>query len=397
MPIKVGILDVGEPVVPIYVDAHYHFTYLLLTWGYCPITLVKLSNDHPHLISRERLVRTLTDAAGWNLWVMSLNSRLDDFRKAEHMGPPISVIICSHGNEYLLDRCLSSTENLDYGAYEVLVVDDSAHRTGLAKITDKYGVRLANEEGIGIGNLRNCGIAESSHDLIAFVDADCLVTAGWLRGIASAFNDSAEVMAVTGMVMPSELETSAQIDFEFRGFMNKGVEPFSARWDSLASLRKYSPTDWGTGANMAFRRAVFEKIGQFKPRLAEGRTGGLLSDMDFLFRVVSSGYTLRYEPAALVQHLHLRSSEAVASWAEEYANTQLTYVASMARLHPEMRKEIYSSIDRERSNSGAIRQLWSRDKTERSWAKARIRDRFSIRSVSSQTGKTIALQGNQTA
>jgi hypothetical protein len=64
---------------------------------------------------------------------------------------------------------------------------------------------------------------------------------------------------------------------------------------------------------MAFRRDVLASLGGFDPRLDLGtrtRGGG---DLDMLYRVLESDHAIRYEPNALVRHLHRSGATALFS------------------------------------------------------------------------------------
>ena len=71
--------------------------------------------------------------------------------------------------------------------------------------------------------------------------------------------------------------------------------------------RRLGVGEWGTGANMAFRRAALERVGGFDPALDVGTATGGGGDHDAFHRVLAAGLLVRYEPAAIVLHEHRRS------------------------------------------------------------------------------------------
>jgi O-antigen biosynthesis protein len=66
---------------------------------------------------------------------------------------------------------------------------------------------------------------------------------------------------------------------------------------------------YGAGANMAFRRSVFDHIGLFDPALDVGTVTNGGGDIEMFFRVLNEGHTLVYEPSMLVRHRHRREYE----------------------------------------------------------------------------------------
>ena len=70
---------------------------------------------------------------------------------------------------------------------------------------------------------------------------------------------------------------------------------------------KYHGTgQFGTGANMSYRRSLFEQIGRFDPALDVGTVTNGGGDLEMFFRVLKEGHTLVYEPSAIVRHCHRR-------------------------------------------------------------------------------------------
>lgn len=60
------------------------------------------------------------------------------------------------------------------------------------------------------------------------------------------------------------------------------------------------------GANMAFRRGVFERIGGFDQRLGAGRFFAGAEEADIFYRGLKAGYSILYAPNVLVYHDHDR-------------------------------------------------------------------------------------------
>jgi glycosyltransferase involved in cell wall biosynthesis len=219
-------------------------------------------------------------------------------------GSPVSVVICTRDRPARLERCLRAVTQLDYPAYEVIVVDNAPSDDATKKLAAGFGVRYVVEPVPGLDHARNRGIAESVHDLIAFTDDDTRPDSLWLRHIARAFTVP-DVMAVTGLVVPLSLETEAERLFEFSyGGMVQALDRRTARGRDLSGWDLLWSSAYGAGANMAFRREVFESVGTFDPCLDVGTPAGGGGDLDMFHRVLANGHTLVYEPAAIVQHEH---------------------------------------------------------------------------------------------
>ena len=238
--------------------------------------------------------------------------------------PVVTVVMPTCGRTPELARTLDSLAALDYPSFEVVVVDNAPHLERTARIvaeraTPDSRARYTSEPRPGVAHARNRGLAAAKGQIIAFADDDVIVDRQWLRALVDAFADR-DIAAVTGQVLPRELETPAQLWIEQYGGFGKGSRRTRFDrdgYDTVAdgrihrvaatreSLYPYLPGGYGTGANMAFRTAVLRRLDGFDPRL---RTG---EDIDVLMRLVLAGHGLVYEPGAIVWHAHRRETKAV--------------------------------------------------------------------------------------
>jgi glycosyltransferase involved in cell wall biosynthesis len=220
----------------------------------------------------------------------------------------VTVIICTRNRPQLLARCLRSIADSkaiarDEVEAEIVVIDNGSPNKLTAKAAMAYGARVVREPVQGLDVARNRAVRVSSGGIIAFVDDDVVVDTTWLRTLNRTFSAHPEIDAVTGGVLAFQLDTPAQIDFErYGGFFlgwNPGVLDERIRQDFPFN------SALGLGCNMAFRHAVFGRIGRFDEALDTGRPMAGGGDLDILIRVAMVG-TIFYEPSALVFHEHRR-------------------------------------------------------------------------------------------
>ena len=86
------------------------------------------------------------------------------------------------------------------------------------------GARYVLEPRPGLNFARNRAIAEARGALLAFLDDDVVVDRHWRRGLAEAVGENPDAVAFTGLVLPLELATRAQVIFEQRGGFRRGFE-----------------------------------------------------------------------------------------------------------------------------------------------------------------------------
>lgn len=219
----------------------------------------------------------------------------------------VSVIICSRDRHESLKRCLKSLLDCTLQAEEIVVVDNCPSSDATRRLVDQFPqVDYILESKPGLDVARNTGIRHSKGQIIAFLDDDVTVHPDWIARVGACFLDS-KIMAVTGLVLPAELETEAQWLFEKYWGFNRGyrVLTFDSRY--FKDLKPWGVPAWevGAGANMAFRREVFERVGDFDERLDVG-AAGCSGDSELWYRLLASSLTCRYEPKAVAFHYHRR-------------------------------------------------------------------------------------------
>ncbi|NMG06644.1 glycosyltransferase [Brasilonema sp. UFV-L1] len=218
----------------------------------------------------------------------------------------VSVVVCTRNRPEQLVRCLRSLQKLSPSPQQIIVVDnapsDDATRQLVAQMP---GIQYVLESRPGLSVARNTGIRHSTGDIIAFTDDDVEVHPDWIARLQQSF-ENPKVMAVTGLVLPGELETESQVAFEkgFGGF-NRGYRVLTFDSQFFEEMKSRGVPVWyiGAGANMAFQRQVFERVGYFDERLGAGASG-CSEDSEFWYRILAEGWFCRYEPTAVVYHYH---------------------------------------------------------------------------------------------
>ncbi len=216
-----------------------------------------------------------------------------------------SVVVCTY------NRCASLVDTLEaIGGQEVslgfrweLIVVDNNSRDDTRGTVERFAatrpdlaVRYAFEAKQGLSNARNHGIDLARGEFLVFTDDDVLPAADWLVTLVSGMRDY-DCNAAGGYIEPLwQAAPPPWLTERFHGFLAVRTDPEGPK---LARSEEEMPF----GANLAFRRAVFDEIGRFDPHL--GRKGNVLAggeEIDVLMRVVRSGGKVVYFPAARVKH-----------------------------------------------------------------------------------------------
>jgi glycosyltransferase involved in cell wall biosynthesis len=308
VPILVSELELTSGIQSIEDLRTYASVRMLVRYRGQPVGWVELPVGRGRSkLSAEHIRAAITDQLGVELMALVFGDAPGSARQVSPRLPTISVIICTRDRADQLEGCLDAVLTQDYPRYEVVVVDNASRTDETVRLTRSKPVRYVREETPGLNWARNRGIDEARHDIVAFVDDDARPDRGWLRTIGTAFASS-DAAAVTGLVAPLELESTAQIRFELGyGGMGHGFARRIYRKADLSADGLLWASGFGVGTNMAFRREIFASIGSFDTALDVGTPSGGGGDVEMFHRLVACGYTLVYEPAVLVWHLHRRA------------------------------------------------------------------------------------------
>ena len=197
--------------------------------------------------------------------------------------PRISVIIPHYNDLENLRRCMArlEEETLPPEDFEVIVADNNS-QCGIEQVRGACGnrARVVPAPIQGAGAARNAAVAASRGQILAFIDSDCRPAPDWLeRGVAAI----AQAEIVGG-----------RVDIDYADPRNPtGVEAFE-RVFAFNFKRYIEKLGFSGTGNMFVPRTVFDRVGEFRERVAE--------DLDWGQRAVAAGFTFRYASDAAVSH-----------------------------------------------------------------------------------------------
>lgn len=203
----------------------------------------------------------------------------------------ISIVILTHNRTKYVRQLFKSLyrELRSFGGLvEVIIVDDSRPKesTVIAQMCNKYKYKFYFFKS-SISAKRNFGIEKCSNDVILFIDSDCEITPGLLHEHIVSYSQE-NIGGVLGLT-------------NFIGRKNwvwRVIEktPFAIAF-SFAKRMDYAL--WGSCANISFRKDVIEKVGRFRTEFPFDFSG---EDVDIGLRINDSGYKIKCNPKAIVNH-----------------------------------------------------------------------------------------------
>ena len=227
--------------------------------------------------------------------------------------PAVDIVVPAYGRADLLARCLDA---LGPGA---VVVDDASPTREVGEVALAHGARLLRHEGNrGPAAARTTGLAATGRDVVAFVDADCVVPPGWLDRLLPLFDDP-RVGVVAPRVVPHDSRRRAHRCWPGTSCTRSALD--MGPWPEL--VRPGARLGFLPSATLLVRRAALAG-GGFDAGLRLGE------DVDLVWRLADAGWHVRYEPSVRVRH-EMRVSPA--AWARrrfEYG----TSAGELDRRHP---------------------------------------------------------------
>ena len=210
--------------------------------------------------------------------------RGDLYRTRKKPWPLVSIVVCCYNAEPTLDECLQSLKELDYPAYEIILVDDgSKDRT--YEIAGKFSnVRRIQVPNGGLSRARNLGIEAARGEVVAFIDSDAYADPDWLYYMVSALDEhGAAAVGGPNLSPPAD------------GFIAQCID--ESPGNPTCVLVDNERAEHIPGCNMAFRKEAFDIVGMFD---AQHRAAG--DDVDLCWRLLVADKKIVYHPSAVVWH-----------------------------------------------------------------------------------------------
>jgi len=220
------------------------------------------------------------------------------------MDNKISIIICTYNREDIIGKCLDalSIQSCSENNYEIVLVNnnssDSTEQICLNFKNDNKDIDFNYfvETKQGLSAARNRGIKEAKYNLLAFIDDDAMACEGYAQEVIRFFNRNGTAVALGGKILPMYETVRPK-------WMSKYLEPLMSVIDLGDKDREFPKNKFPIGANMVFRKSVFNEIDGFNENL--GRTGKNMlggEEKDLFNRIKQRNGLIWYSPKPWVYH-----------------------------------------------------------------------------------------------
>lgn len=215
--------------------------------------------------------------------------------------PRVAVVLLNWNNYPDTHACLASLAAATYPDLAVVVADNGSKDGSGERLAAEFPQHTHVPTGANLGFARGCNVgiraalADPAVRYVLLLNNDAQVTSGFLEPLVAAAEADPQVGAVSGKVRMHGDRiwyAGGQVDRVRGGVRARGLgEVDRGQYDRPGETR------FVTGALMLIPRRVIEAVGPLPEEYFFG-----FEEYDYSLLLVRRGYTLRYEPAGVVEH-----------------------------------------------------------------------------------------------
>ena len=222
----------------------------------------------------------------------------------------LSIIILNYNSWKFLDQCLSSlAQFINNNEEEVVVIDNNSKDIALFDYQKKYPFidLISLKQNLGFAGANNMAVKRAKGEVLLFLNPDIIVSNNIFSVLIDAFTNYLNV----GIFAPKLVLPDGQ------------PQP----WAYGRTINKHQDrgpigqeVDWVSGAALAIRRSVFEKVGGFDEKFFM-----YFEDQDLCERVRKTGQQIIILPEQKVVHFGGQSLKTLQKRKELYYQSQNYY------------------------------------------------------------------------
>lgn len=221
----------------------------------------------------------------------------------------IAVVVLNYKGWQDTKKCLAALRRQTYTDFEIYLIDNGSGDDSvkeLSKIKMKNLHFHQEPKNTGFTGGVNIGIKwamKHEFDAVALLNNDANAEPGWLEKLASGFNHSEEIGAVTSLMLDT---TGKFIDDAGDDYSTWGIPSLRAEKLPKKDAPESGLVFGGTGGATLYKIEVFKKIGLFDEDFF-----AYSEDVDIDWRMQLAGYKVWYEKSAVVLHKHSATSSKI--------------------------------------------------------------------------------------
>lgn len=217
----------------------------------------------------------------------------------------VAAIVVTYDGLPWIEQCLASLDGVP-----TVVVDHGSTDGTPAVVRSRFpGVRVVEQENLGLAAGWNRGLVETSEELVAVLNSDAWLQPGSLAALVAC----ADRHPQAGLICPRLLNTDGTLQPSVRGFPTlwraateylflRKLSRRSQLWNGYYAAgfdhASERVVEWSMGACFLLRRRSFESVGSFDERFF------LFSEeTDWAWRAREAGWQVVFTPSATATHV----------------------------------------------------------------------------------------------
>jgi len=212
-------------------------------------------------------------------------------------GPSVSIVVVTHGAWSWVERALAAAGANTDVPHEIIVVDNASADGTVGHIRERFpDVRLlANDTNVGFGAANNQAAQIARGEVLALVNSDAVVPAGWIGPLLAALDRPG-----VGAVVPALVNEDGTMQIAGAVVAADGSVLALGNGDDVddPAWRFPRATDFGAGACILLRRDRFLQAGGF----LDAYNPAYFEDVDLCLTLLEQGLRTMYVPEVRVLH-----------------------------------------------------------------------------------------------
>lgn len=220
---------------------------------------------------------------------------------------------------------------------EIVIIDNDSGDGSFERLHSALPDCVVVDSGANLGFAGGCnfGVAQSTGDIVAFLNNDARPDPLWIAEAVRAIEEDERIGCVASKVLDWDGEKIDYVDGSLTwygmGYKREAERPDTGEWDIAKNVL------FPTGAAMFVPRAVYEELGGFDERYFM-----FYEDVDFGWRVNLAGYDVRYVPTSVAFHRHHVTMKKFGNFREAYLLERNALACLYKNLGPDLLATVFA-------------------------------------------------------
>jgi hypothetical protein len=215
-------------------------------------------------------------------------------RKPAALQKTVSIVILCHNDGRYLQRCVESIKKHTRVPYELIFVDNASEDGSQKYLRSVKGAKvILNPSNLAFAKGNNQGVQIAQGDYILLLNADVVVTHGWLEGLLACAESNPNIGMVAPMTNSASNIQTVPVNYRSLKDLDRFALAMSIKYKSV-----WMEAHRIIGFCMLIKREVIRRVGLLDERFGPGG----YEDYDYCLRVRQAGYRIMLCRGVFIHH-----------------------------------------------------------------------------------------------